>query len=93
VRRYREEDRAHLCGATGSALQATRYSSINLGGVVMKPAKTIAVFLLALVALLHALRFFFRVPVTVGDCDIPAWASVLGTLAPGALAVWLWREG
>ncbi len=27
-----------------------------------------------------------------GRAEIPMWASVLGVVVPGALALWLWRE-
>lgn len=58
----------------------------------MKPAASIAALFLALVAVMHLLRVIFQVPVMVGSVEIPMWASVLGVLGPGALAVWLWRE-
>ena len=56
----------------------------------MKPAVQIAVLFLSLIAFAHLMRLFFHVPVTVGSCEIPLWASVLGIIGPGALAVWLW---
>jgi hypothetical protein len=58
----------------------------------MKPAASIAVLLLSLVALVHLLRIIFQVPITAGSVAIPMWASILGVIVPGALAVWLWRE-
>jgi hypothetical protein len=58
----------------------------------MKPAASIAALFLALVAVMHLLRVLFHVPVTAGIVEIPMWASVLGVIGPGALAVWLWRE-
>jgi hypothetical protein len=41
---------------------------------------------------LHLLRLVFQVQFVVGSTQIPMWPSVLAVLAPGALAVWLWRE-
>jgi len=58
----------------------------------MKPAALTATLFLALIALIHILRVIFQVPVTAGDTEFPMSVSVIGALAIGALAVWLWRE-
>ena len=58
----------------------------------MKPAASIAAWVLALVAVFHLLRIIFQVQVTAGSVEVPMWASVLGVIGPGALALWLWRE-
>ena len=58
----------------------------------MKPATALAAVLLLLVAVAHALRLLFAVPVTVGSASIPMWVSWLGALVPAALAIGLWRE-
>lgn len=58
----------------------------------MKPAVTVAVVFLLLVALLHLLRVAFGVSVTIDGTAIPVWASVLACLGPAALAIWVWRE-
>jgi len=58
----------------------------------MKPAVTVAVVFLVLVALLHLLRLVLGVAITVNDTTIPMWASVLAVIGPGALAGWVWRE-
>ncbi len=58
----------------------------------MKPATRISTLLLALIAIVHAARLTYGVPVTVGAHDIPMWASVLGTVVPGILAYAMWRE-
>lgn len=55
-------------------------------------AVTVAVVFLAAVAVLHAVRLAFQIPVTVDAAEVPMWASVLGVLVPGGIAVWLWRE-
>jgi hypothetical protein len=58
----------------------------------MKPFTTLAVVLLSLVALAHAIRFLLHLPVTIGGTSVPQWVSIGGTLIPAALAVGLWRE-
>lgn len=58
----------------------------------MKPAASLAVILLGLVALLHALRLALQLEIVVGGALVPMWVSVFGVLVPGALAIWLWRE-
>ena len=58
----------------------------------MKPAVTITVVFLVLVASLHLLRLIFGVAITVNDMAIPMWASVLAVIGSGALAGWVWRE-
>ena len=59
----------------------------------MKPAVVVAVCFLFLIALAHLARIVFDVALTVGSVEVPMWPSVLATVGPGALAVWLWREG
>ncbi len=58
----------------------------------MKPAARVTVLLLGFIAVLHVLRIAFQVPATAGTVTIPMWASLVGVLIPGGLAVWLWRE-
>jgi len=55
----------------------------------MKPAVIVTLIFLSLVTLLHLLRLVLGVAVTVGGTTVPMWASVLGCIGPGALAVWL----
>ncbi len=59
----------------------------------MRPIGNIAVILLSAVAAAHALRLVFGVELTVGSTVMPMWASVVGMVAPGAIAVLLWKEG
>lgn len=59
----------------------------------MRPGATIAMILLALIALLHVIRVIMGVPLVVGTTAIPMWASILGTIVTGTVAVLLWREG
>ena len=58
----------------------------------MKSAALVATLLLLVIAVVHVLRLFFQVPVIVGSVDVPMWASAVGALGAGALALWLWRE-
>ena len=58
----------------------------------MKPAALVTAVFLSIVAALHLLRLLFQVPLAVASTAIPMWASVIGVVGPGALAVWLWRE-
>ena len=58
----------------------------------MKPAALVATLFLSFVSALHLLRLLFQVQLAGAGAAMPMWASVLGVLAPGALAVWLWRE-
>jgi len=57
-----------------------------------KPITTIVVIFLILISLLHVLRLVLQVPVTIGASNIPIWASIFGSVVPGALAVLLKRE-
>jgi hypothetical protein len=58
----------------------------------MKPAALTATLFLSLIALIHLLRVIFQIPITAGDTEFPRSVSVVGAMAIGALAVWLWRE-
>jgi hypothetical protein len=58
----------------------------------MKPGSTVAAILLFIVAVAHALRLVFGWQVTVADEVVPMWASGVGLLVAGALAVLVWRE-
>jgi len=57
-----------------------------------KPITTLAVLLLALMALLHLLRLIFPVEIMVGGSVVPQWASIIGCLMPGGLAIGLHEE-
>jgi len=58
----------------------------------MKPATTVGVFLLALIAVGHLLRLLFGWGVMIDDKAIPMWPSVLVFILFGALSVMIWRE-
>ncbi len=58
----------------------------------MKPFTTVAVGIFTLVACLHLLRILLGWEVIIGGAVIPMWASYLGLVVAGGLAVMLWRE-
>jgi hypothetical protein len=57
-----------------------------------KPAATTVIVFLFLVFLAHLLRLAMKVEIVAGGVTVPFWVSVLGVLAAGGLAIWLWRE-
>jgi hypothetical protein len=58
----------------------------------MKPFTTIAVVIFTIVALTHTCRIWFGWDVMLGGTAIPMWASYLGLIIAGGLAIGLWRE-
>ena len=58
----------------------------------MKPFTTIAVALLALIAIVHLLRLFAGWEVVVTGFAIPVWWSAIGLVIAGGLALMVWRE-
>jgi hypothetical protein len=58
----------------------------------MKTASLLATLFLALVAVVHLLRFALRVEVAIGGTAVPMWMSVVACVFTGGLAVMLWRE-
>lgn len=58
----------------------------------MRPFTTVAAVIFAIVAAVHVLRLFLGWEITVNGISIPAWASVLGLVIAGGLAVMLWKE-
>ncbi len=58
----------------------------------MKPFTTIAIVIFSLVAVLHVLRLIFGWQTVIDGLVIPMWASVVGLIIAGGLAVMLWRE-
>jgi hypothetical protein len=62
------------------------------GSVSLKPFTTVAVVLLALIAVVHLLRLFAAWVVAVAGFVIPVWWSALGFLIAGGLALMVWRE-
>ena len=58
----------------------------------MKPFTNLAIFIFALIALLHVFRIMFKWEVMISGVVIPMWASVLGLIIAGGLALMLWKE-
>ena len=58
----------------------------------MKPATTIGVFFLALIAFGHLLRVLLGWGVIINDTVIPMWPSVLVIVVFGTLSVLIYRE-
>ena len=58
----------------------------------MKPFTTIAIVIFSLVAVLHALLLIFGWEAVINGMAVPMWASVVGVIIAGGLAVMLWRE-
>lgn len=59
----------------------------------MKTGAKLAMVLFLLVALAHALRLAFSIPVTAGSWAVPQWISLFGVIVPAGIAWLLWREG
>jgi len=66
--------------------------NMSLEGFNMKPATTIAMILLSLVAIAHLLRVLYGLEIIVGSWSVPMWGSYLGIAIPGALAFFIYRE-
>ena len=58
----------------------------------VKPFTTIAIVIFSLVAVLHVLRLIFGWEAAINGLVIPMWASLVGLIIAGGLAVMLWRE-
>jgi hypothetical protein len=58
----------------------------------VKPFTTATLIILALVALVHALRLVMGWSVTVDGSDVPMWVSPVALVVFAGLAVGLWRE-
>jgi hypothetical protein len=58
----------------------------------MKPVSALAAVLLTLVALAHLYRLLRPFEIVVAGHAIPQWASGVGLVVAGILALGLWRE-
>ncbi len=58
----------------------------------MKPFATLAVALLALIALMQLTRFLLGWDVTIHGFVVPVWLSGIAFIIAGGLALMLWRE-
>ena len=59
----------------------------------MTIARTLAIFVLAALALVQAVRFLWAWPVLINGFAVPLWASAVAAVVLAALAVLLWRDG
>jgi hypothetical protein len=59
----------------------------------MKPVSAIAAALLSIVALAHLYRLIRPFEIMVAGSAIPQWASAVGLVVAGGIALGLWREG
>ena len=57
-----------------------------------KPWATIAAVIFLLMALAHVYRIVVPFEIMIGRCDIPQWASIVGTIVAGGLSLMLFRE-
>lgn len=57
-----------------------------------KPFTVLAAAIFAVVAAVHLLRLVYGWEVTVNRAVVPMWASILGLMIAGGLAVMLWLE-
>ena len=58
----------------------------------MKTGSKLAILVFSIVAIAHLCRLIFAIDVTIGDWNLPQWASVFGVIGPGVIAALLWRE-
>ena len=58
----------------------------------MKPFTKLATAVFALIALVHLYRLVRPFEVVVDGAVVPQWASWLGLVVAGGLALMLWRE-
>jgi hypothetical protein len=58
----------------------------------VKPFTVIAIVIFSLMGALHMLRLIFGWEVVINGLVMPMWASVVGLIVAGGLAVMLWRE-
>ena len=58
----------------------------------MKPFTTLAIVIFTIVAVVHLLRILMGWEVIIQGAVVPMWASYLGLIVAGGLAVMVWRE-
>lgn len=44
-----------------------------------------------LVAILHLVRAMFKIGVVIGGFSVPAWFSIIGSIVPLLLAIWMFK--
>jgi hypothetical protein len=58
----------------------------------MKPFTTIAVIVLAILALVHLYRLIRGLAIVVNGMTVPLWLSGVVAVVAGVLALMVWRE-
>jgi hypothetical protein len=58
----------------------------------MKPATTVTMILLYVIAVGHLVRLLLGIPATIGGAEVPMWVSIIGAVGPAALAFGIRRE-
>ena len=58
----------------------------------MKPFTSVAVLMLALIALLQLIRFVLGWPVVINTIAVPLWFSAAAFVVLAGLAAMVWRE-
>jgi hypothetical protein len=76
----------------GKRAAHAKLNASSQGGKAMKPFTTATLVILALVAIVHALRLLLGWSVTVDGADVPQWLSVVALVVTAGLAVGLWSE-
>jgi len=56
-----------------------------------KATLTLATFIFLAVAILHLMRYLLGWELTIDNCSVPQWASILGTIIPAILAYNLYK--
>jgi hypothetical protein len=56
-----------------------------------KATLTLATFIFLAVAILHLVRYLLGWELTIDNCSVPQWASILGTIIPAILAYNLYK--
>ena len=56
-----------------------------------KTTLTLATFIFSAVAILHLVRYLLGLELTIDNCSVPQWASILGTIIPAILAYNLYK--
>ena len=82
----------YLLPRINSALEPPRREGEALAGAPVKPFTTATLIILALVAIVHALRLVMGGSVIVNGSDVPMWVSAVALVVFAGLAVGLWRE-
>ena len=58
----------------------------------MKPFTTVAVFMLALLALVHLFRLIRGLEIVVNGNTVPLWVSAIVAIVAAFLSLMIWRE-